>query len=163
MIMADVLKILFLILGTLIVIVGYWLAAASLFPQTVTRARDAYTQRPFRATMIGVVTAAPLVAVGLSLLSAAPNPLLKIFGVVLLPIPVLLGLLGSAGLGDRIGAGLPSTMDDHHPWRRVLRGGAVLSLTFLLPVVGWLGVLPWTLTSGVGAAVIALRRPAPSA
>jgi hypothetical protein len=29
----------------------------------------------------------------------------------------------------------------------------VLSFTFLLPVIGWFIVMPWTLVSGLGAAV----------
>ncbi len=69
--------------------------------------------------------------------------------------------MGSAGLGDRIGVGLPSAGDATQPWRRLLRGGTVLSLTFLLPIVGWVGVLPWTLVSGVGAAVLAMRAHGP--
>jgi hypothetical protein len=157
MIMADVLKVLLLVLGSLIVFVSYWLAAAALFPRTVASARDVYASRPLRATVVGALVAAPLVVVGLALLASAPSPALKMLGVATLAIPVMLGLLGSAGLGERIGVGLPSATDAEHPWRRVLRGGAVLSLTFLLPVIGWLGVLPWTLVSGVGASVLALR------
>jgi len=44
------------------------------------------------------------------------------------------------------------------PWRRVLRGGVVLSFAFLLPVIGWFVLLPWTLVSGVGASLGSLRR-----
>lgn len=162
MIMADVLKILLLVLGTLIVFVSYWLAAAALFPRVVERSKQTYDRRPVRATLIGALVSTPFLLLGLALLGGAPAPGLKLLGVVLLAVPALLGLLGSAGLGERIGAGLPSSGDAQHPWRRVLRGGTVLSLTFLLPVVGWLGVLPWTLVSGVGAAVLAFRgnRPA---
>jgi hypothetical protein len=154
--MADVLKIVFLILGTLIVLVSYWLAAAALFPRTVARARVVYSERPVRATLIGVVVGGPSVLVGLALLNA-PNGAAKLLGVLVVSTQVLLGLVGSAGLGERIGAGLPSAGDEGHAWRRVLRGGTVLSLTFLLPIIGWFGVLPWALTSGVGAALMAIR------
>lgn len=157
MIMADVLKIALLVVGTLVVLVSYWLAAHALFPRAVERARASYDARPVRATLLGAAVAAPLALGGLALLSAAANPALKLLGVVLLAIPSLLGLLGSAGLAERLGVGLPAPDDAARPWRRVLRGGAVLALTFLLPVVGWFGVLPWALVSGVGAAVLALR------
>lgn len=160
MIMADVLKILLLIAGTLIVLVSYWLAAAALFPSMVSRARTAYVERPVRTTLLGAAITIPMLLVGLTLLTAAPNPALKLLGVVALSLPVLFGLLGSAGLGERIGMGLPSALDVAHPWRRTLRGGTVLSLTFLLPVIGWFGVLPWTIVSGVGASFLA-RRSAP--
>jgi hypothetical protein len=156
MIMADVFKIVFLVLGTLIVLVSYWLAAAALFPRTVARARVAYSERPVRATVIGAAVGGPSVLIGLALLSA-PNGAAKLLGGAVVSTQILLGLLGSAGLGQRIGAGLPSAGDASRPWRAVLRGGTVLSLTFLLPIIGWFGVLPWALTSGVGAALMAMR------
>ena len=43
---------------------------------------------------------------------------------------ILGGLVGSAGLAQRIGAGLPSPADLTQPWRRVLRGGIVLVPAF---------------------------------
>jgi hypothetical protein len=156
MIMADVLKIVFLVVGTLIVLVSYWLAAAALFPRTVARARVVYSERPVRATLIGAAVGGPSLLVGLALLNT-PNGAAKLLGAIVVSTQILLGLLGSAGLGERIGAGLPSAGDAGRPWRAVLRGGTVLSLTFLLPIIGWFGVLPWALTSGVGAALMAMR------
>jgi hypothetical protein len=157
MIMADVWKILFLILGTQAVMVSYWLLAAALFPDALRRARTAYDQRSGRVTVTGLVTAIPTLLAGAGLLQA-PNPLLKLIGGVLVSTPVALGLVGSAGLCDRIGAGLPGEADARLPWRRVLRGGIVLSFAFVLPVLGWFVLLPWTLVSGVGASLGSLRR-----
>ncbi|MDQ6829732.1 MAG: hypothetical protein M3081_12795 [Gemmatimonadota bacterium] len=166
MIMADVFKILFLILGTLIVFVSYWLAATALFPRAVSSARAQYDLHAFRITLVGALVGVPVFALGLLLVTQAPTPLLKLAGGALLAVPILLGLLGSAGLSERIGVGMPSLVDEHQPWRRVMRGGVVLSLTFLLPVVGWFVVLPWTVLSGFGAAVssmaAATRRPRPA-
>jgi hypothetical protein len=45
MIMADVWKIVFLILGTQAVMVSYWLLAAALFPGALRRSRAAYDAR----------------------------------------------------------------------------------------------------------------------
>ena len=157
MIMADVWKILFLILGTQAVMVSYWLLAAALFPATLRRARAAYDQRSGRVTVTGLLVAVPTLLVGAGLLQG-PHPLLKLIGGVLVSTPVALGLVGSAGLCDRIGAGLPGDADSRLPWRRVLRGGIVLSFAFVLPVIGWFVLLPWTLVSGVGASLGSLRR-----
>ncbi|HTK55083.1 MAG TPA: hypothetical protein VL308_24485 [Gemmatimonadaceae bacterium] len=157
MIMADVWKILFLILGTQAVMVSYWLLAAALFPDALRRARAAYDQRSGRVTAIGLATAIPALLAGAGLLQA-PNPILKLIGGVLVSAPIALGLVGSAGLCDRIGAGLPGDADVRLPWRRVLRGGIVLSFAFVLPVLGWFVLLPWTLVSGVGASLGSLRR-----
>lgn len=153
MIMADIFRILFLILGTLIVLVSYWLLSEALFPRMVERARDQYTGHPIKTVIVGLAVAAPLVIVGIGLLKAA-NPALKFFGAVDLLMLVLIGLLGSAGLTRHIGARLASPSDTLQPWRRVLRGGIVLSLTFVLPLIGWFLVLPVTLVSGFGAAVL---------
>jgi len=157
MIMADVWKILFLILGTQAVMVSYWLLAAALFPQALRRARAAYDQRSGRVTVTGLVTAIPTLLAGAGLLQA-PKPVLKLIGGTLVSAPIALGLVGSAGLCDRIGAGLPGDADVRLPWRRVLRGGIVLSFAFVLPVLGWFVLLPWTLVSGVGASLGSLRR-----
>lgn len=158
MIMADVWKIVFLILGTQAVMVSYWLLAAALFPLALRRSRVAYDERSGRLTVVGAVTAIPTMLLGATLLQQGPHPLLKLLGAILVGTPVALGLAGSAGLCDRIGAGLPGDADARFPWRRVLRGGVVLSFAFVLPVIGWFVLLPWTLLTGVGASLGALRR-----
>lgn len=155
MIMADVLKIFLLVTGTLIVLVSYWLAAESLFPHIVHQARQRYRSHPLRITVLGALCGAPLLAVGLSLLQNGSAPA-KAIGFALAAVTTLSGLLGSAGLCRQLGAGLPSPTDAAQPWRRVLRGGIVLALTFLLPFVGWFLILPLTLASGFGATVLAI-------
>lgn len=163
MIMADVFKIVFLILGTLIVFVSYWLASAALFPALTNAARGKYQSHPLRMTFLGIAVVAPSAFLG-ALLLQSPNPALKLIGAAVVSTIVLFGLIGSTGLTQRIGYGLPALADDQQPWRRVLRGGSVLALTFVLPVIGWFLVLPWALVSGVGAAVASLRTgraPAP--
>jgi hypothetical protein len=155
MIMADILKIFLLIVGYLLIYVSYWLLSQALFPEMVAKARSQYG-RPFRTTLVGLVTAAPLIIVGLIIMSA-PNPAFKVIGGIIAGIPVMFGLAGSTGLCQRIGLGLPSPLDESQPWRRVLRGGIVLSLSFLLPIIGWFVIPIWILLSGCGALVLALR------
>ena len=155
MIMADILKIVFIILGILIVYVSYWLLAEALFPRLVENASRQYG-RPINITLLGLGAALAPTVVGIAL-SKTPNPLLKFIGVTLLIVPGLLGLMGSAGLTFRIGTGLPSPMDSAQPWKRVLRGGIVLAFTFLLPVVGWIILPLWVLVSGLGAFILAVR------
>ena len=161
MIMADVLKIFLLIVGVLTVYVAYWLVAQALFPNVVERARQHYG-KPVKATLIGLAAALLPVVIG-GAISKNPNPALKLVGVTLMVIPTMLGLVGSAGLALRIGAGLPSPADEQQPWRRVLRGGILLALTFLLPFVGWFVLSIWTLVSGFGAFLLSVREPKPVA
>ncbi|MEQ1693698.1 MAG: hypothetical protein ABMA00_20585 [Gemmatimonas sp.] len=156
MIFADVLKYVFLVLGALLVFISYWLAAAALVPGLVDHAREEYGVRPIRITILGLVMGLPLVIAGLGIAKVAPAGGVKLIGAALAAIPLLMGLVGSAGLSERIGHGLVHGDDARSPWRRSLRGAVVLSVTFLLPFVGWFAVMPLVLFSGVGASLLAL-------
>jgi hypothetical protein len=153
--LADVFTFLFIILGFVIAFVSYWLLSAGLFPHLVERAAERLGATPVKATLLGAIVTAPLVITGLVVSNKAPNGGLKLAGLVIALIPLLLGLLGSAGIALRIGIGLRSSCDAVDPWRRVLRGSVVLGLSFILPVIGWFGVLPLTLVSGFGAFLLA--------
>lgn len=156
MIMADILKIFLLIVGGLTIYVSYWLVAHALFPNIVQRASERYAM-PVRITLLGLAVGLIPFVGGLILSNKLANPTMKLIGVSIAAIPVLLGMVGSSGLVLRIGAGLPSSLDERQPWRRVLRGGVLLSLTFLLPFFGWFVLPVWALASGLGAFVLSVK------
>jgi hypothetical protein len=152
-----------IVVGTLTVLVAHWLVAWALFPACVEGCRERYSRRPVAATLIGLVLLVPALLLAIGIGQAMRSPMegpqrfaLLSLLVVAFAVPFLLGMIGSAGLALRIGAGLTSDLDARQPWRRMLRGGVVLSLVFLAPWVGWFVVLPWTLASGIGAAAMTL-------
>lgn len=155
MIMADILKIVFIVVGILAIYVNYWLLAEALFPALVERASRQYSN-PLKLTLVGFAAALLPVVFGL-ILANQPSPLTKVIGLTLLVVPGMVGLAGSSGLALRIGIGLNSPLDATQPWRRVLRGGVVLACSFLLPVVGWVILPLWVLASGLGAFLLALK------
>ncbi len=173
MTMADVLVWFLIISGIFLALNAHWLSAQALFPRLVERCRDGYGQRPVAATLLGLAIIIPAVVAAIVLGKTLPHPMVVILiggGLIAL---VLLSLLGSAGLAARIGAGLPAPGDLAQPWKAVLRGGGVLGLVFITPLPGWV-LLLWSLVSGMGMAVLALRaavrgqrvpaaRPAPAA
>jgi len=148
---ANVLVWLFIALGFFLMFVSYWLAAAALFPDHVARCSSHFS-RPIRTTLIGLLVFVVPISIGIAVLNAAPASL-KWVGLLLVAAPILAGLVGSAGLARRIGVGLPTPEDGVQPWRAVLRGGIVLALTFLLPILGQLLLIPLVLAAGTGAAV----------
>ena len=154
--MADILKIFLLIVGGLLIFLAFWLASEALFPALVERARDQY-RRPWKLTFVGLAMVVPLLGLAFAVSKAANNPLMNIAAISVLGVVLIGGLAGSAGLAKRIGAGLPSPVDETQPWRRVLRGGVVLTLTYLLPFIGWMGLSIWTLVTGFAALVFAVR------
>lgn len=158
---ANVLLWLFLTVAFYFVFLSHWLVACSLFPTYVERCQEQY-RRPVVTTLTGLLFTVIPIALGLTLTQIAP-PALKWIGILVTTVPILAGLLGTAGLARRVGCGMPAPVDESQPWRRVLRGGTALALTFLLPVLGQLVVIPLVLSSGVGASVLSWlsRKKAP--
>ncbi len=156
MIMADVLLWTFVILGFFVITVAYWVAAVALAPDWVERSCERFGRSPWRSFLLGAGVGIPLIAVGLGLANNGP-PALKAFGIIGVLLVFLLGLGGSAGLCLRIGKGLVNPLDERQPWLRVKRGGIVLGLMVIFPVLGWFFVFPAALLTGIGAAILAWR------
>ena len=156
MIMADIFKILFPVIGTLMSYVCYCLLFEGTFPAAVDRCRQSYQTRPILSIALGAGVGIPGTALGVIFLNLG-NPLGQFMGFSTLFLLISLAILGSAGLASLIGHRLNSPQDAHQPWKRVYRGGIVLAITFVFPLVGWFLVLPVTLLSGLGAALISLK------
>ena len=155
MTIATVLTVFLVILGVMLVFQAYWLFGMALFPRMVGQARDRY-KTPIRTTMWGLLIVVPTFILGFVVLGQSSNPALKGVGILIGAVPLLLGAIGSAGLCQLIGLGLPAPGDQSQNWRRVWRGGWVLNFCYLLPFAGWLVILPWGIISGCGAFVTSL-------
>ena len=159
--LADVFTFLFVILGFLIVYAGYWLMAFGLFPNFSRRCADRIGTAPVKTTLLGAATLVPLIALGFTISSKAPSRVMKILGIGLALVALLFALLGASGLALRIGEGLKSARDEAEPWRRVLRGGIVLGLTFVMPFLGWFVLMPAAFICGFGAFIFTAWQRAP--
>jgi hypothetical protein len=152
--MADVLKILLLILGGYLIFISHWLISHALFPTAVKRARELYSH-PVRLTLIGLAAAIPFAILGFALSKAGKGAFIQLLVFTTISVPMLFGLFGSAGLAFRIGDGLPGS-EDQPEWRGTLKGALLLPLLYLLPFVGWFVISGWTLVSGLGATILIL-------
>jgi len=128
-----------------------WLGSFALWPDFVKRGADRYS-RPFSLTGAGLVVAAPGTLAGIALASQN-HPVFKFVGITVLTSVFLIGVAGSAGLCLRVGRGLVSPADQDRPWMAVVRGGIVLAFICLFPLIGWIGILGWTLISGCGVII----------
>ena len=149
---ANVLLWFFLTLGFFLVFLSHWLVGASLFPDYVAQCAEQY-RRPFVAVLLGLLAMVVPIMIGVLIMNAVP-PALKWIGLIIIGAPILAGLLGTAGLALRIGEGMPAPGDEAQPWKRVLRGGTALALTFLLPILGQILAIPLVLASGLGASLL---------
>lgn len=152
MIMADVFKILFLILGMLMCTVSYWLVFVALFPRHVAHTQQLIVARPYWVFIRGALLGVPLTLFGMALTANGAGPL-KLLGVVCLMTVTLVALFGSTGLVRQVGLGLAGNGGGRNDGALVLKGGAAVSIACVLPLVGWFMVIPLVLIAGFGAAV----------
>ena len=148
-----VLTILAIHAAAFLILLGHWLVAAGMFPKATQAFADVYERRPIRATLLGVVTYGPLFVLMLNSGNIG-NGAIKLLAIVAGFTALLLGFVGSAGLALRIGRNLSA---DASVWHQGLRGGVMLALVFITPVLGSLFLLHIGLASGFGA--VLLSRP----
>ncbi len=134
-----------------LILLGHWVAAAGLFPQSTRAFAEQYGQRPLRAILLGVFTYGPIF---LLLLQSAkiPNAAIRVVIVIAGFAALLIAFIGSAGLALHIGRNLCAEAD---PWRQSLRGSVMLALVFITPLLGSFFLLHVGLASGFGAFLLA--------
>ena len=157
----EVLKLLPVILVLMMITQGYWLITTALFPKVINNARSQY-KKPIRITLVGLAAIIPTFILGFIVLGNLSNPTVQAIGFLIGVSPLIAGIAGSAGLCQLIGHGLPAPTDQSQNWKRVWRGGWVLNLCYLLPIVGWLVFLPWGIISGCGALILSLGKNKPA-
>jgi hypothetical protein len=138
-------------LAAFLILLAHWLVSAGLFPQTAQKLAGIYDQRPVRALLIGVFTYLPIQVIAINAGKIPFGPI-KFVAVVAGFGSLLIGFIGTCGLALRIGRNLSGGAD---PWQQVLRGGVMLALVFITPLLGWFFALPVGLASGFGAMLIA--------
>ena len=137
----------------LVSLTGFLLFFRALAPAFVERAETAARTRPFTCALVGFPTAAVGLTVAAVLSGAGPGPA-KAAGLFAFALVSSFILGGVAGLAQRVGDALGSISAS--AGARLLRGAIVLELAMILPVVGWMLVLPIALAVGAGAACLAL-------
>jgi hypothetical protein len=143
---------LFIHIGVILVAIAYYLFSAAIAPGMVARSRTSFARKPIKPILLGAAISVPWVVIALMMMGAPLAPL-KFLGVVLISLWVLLGLIGGAGVAQHIG-GHDATAAS--PWTQTARGGLIISLTWILPFIGWLGMLPLTLATGIGCMSMAM-------
>lgn len=154
---ADVTSIFFAILGFLLSLQGLWLSCRALWPNKVIASATRCGRNPLKSLLAGViVTLAMIVGSAVVAKAGAPGQVLAFAWV---SVYVVFSGVGVAGLATHMGQRLSSPADDRRPWAATVRGGVVLELAYLVPVVGWFVILPASMVLGAGAATLTLLWP----
>lgn len=148
---AHVYAFLFIHLGVILVATAYYTMGAALLPGLTARAAERFATSPVRILLVGLAVSIPWVIVALILLSRG-GPI-GLLGGIMASTWLLAGLLGGAGIAEHVGRAGESA----HSWRTTARGGLIIALTWALPIVGWIIVLPATIAAGVGCVLLGGR------
>jgi hypothetical protein len=158
---AQVTSIVFIHLAVILVVTAYYTFSAALAPRITQRARLRFARRPWLPVLIGIGLSLPWVVASLVLMQQ-PLAGVKFAGAFLGCLWVLCGLIGGAGMAQHIGRARDGDSPGEMSWVHSVRGGLCITLTWVLPLVGWLGMLPLTLATGIGCLALGLlpQRPA---
>lgn len=162
MLFGDVIGIALSIIGFLLSFQGLWLICRALWPTRVETAAMRCRDNGLACFFLGL----PVMALTL-LVAVVIGKRLGTFGILIgSGIGLLLLMyasIGAAGLATHLGQRLPSPSDAQRPWRATVRGAVVLELAWLIPILGWFGLLPISLIIGAGATTLGFFRAKPSA
>jgi hypothetical protein len=148
---ATVYTFLFIHLGVILVVTAYYALSAALAPSLTKRARQRFARRPWLPVVVGLLVSAPWVLTSVALMQTGIAGL-AFLGAVLGCLWLLCGLIGGAAIAQHVGGRGSSSLS----LADTVRGGLLLSLTWVLPLIGWLGMLPLTLATGLGCLILGL-------
>lgn len=149
MLMADTMAIFFTVLGVMLATPGLWLLCRGLWPDLVIDSATYCRSSLIKPFFIGL----PLAIFGViavAVLSKLPQPAAAITIIGFICLLLIYAHVGVAAIASVLGERLPSPADKDRPWNATVRGGIVLELSYLLPVIGWFIILPISLIVGAG-------------
>jgi hypothetical protein len=150
MLMADTMAIFFTVLGLLIALPGLWLLCRGLWPGSVESARSDCVKTLWKPFLVGIPITAGAIFL-CAMLGKLPQPVGGILAILDICLFITYASAGVAGLATVVGERLPSPADAQCPWKATIRGGVILELSYLLPILGWFVLLPSSIIIGAGA------------
>jgi len=149
MLFGDVIAIALSIIGFLLSLQGLWLVSQALWPGRVEIATRHCSTGNLKCFFVGLPVTLVGVFFAAVVAKAGTFGQLSAFAVAFLYL--VYANVGVAGFVTHIGRRLSSPADADRPWKATVRGGIAMELAWLIPILGWLGLLPITLIVGAGA------------
>ena len=155
---ASVWMIVWLLIGAVLTIGASLLTARTMFPEFSERCA-ARCATPVRAFLLGLAAAAAatVVVVVAGRIGKAGQPLVFIAG----GTAMLMAVAGASGQVVRMAARTVRDGESPDSWPAARRAATILSISYVLPVAGWVVILPLSLLTGLGCALMSLRAAKP--
>ena len=154
--MADILRLLLILLLLTISLSAFFLVVGALFPSRVTRTKSIVNLSPGRSFALGMVNFMFFGLIAVVLFSIAENSVGFFKGLLVIPallITILLTILLSIGLTAVVSELGERLFPDTPMWRRSLWSAVLLCIACALPFVGWFLLLPYVGLVGIGATI----------
>lgn len=143
--------------GFVIALPALWLLAQGLWPAAAQRHKEAARLGLFKCFLLGL---APLLGSVVLITILSKLPKMGALAVLMGGVIIAWGFAGAGGIAALLGERL---WPDKESWLQTKQGGLVLILCALLPVVGWVVLLPMIAVTGWGIVIrswfIALPQP----
>lgn len=124
-----------------------WLCGLALWPASVQKRTQAAALGLGRPLLIGLI---PLT---LSILLVSQLGKGGALAAIALGVLLLWGFTSADGLSTLIGRQVWPNLKDTQPWKQTMRGGFLLMGAALLPILGWIFILPLLAVLGWGISV----------
>ena len=143
-----------------------WMSVSD--PERIEISSSIYRRAPVKSFLVGLVSALILFVLFLIIMNLSKAGNGMVAPIALIPLLILAGvgicatLLGMAGIYQRLGARLTerNTVGEERgaqaDWRETLKGGALIELATLVPLLGNL-MGAFLMVSGLGVCVLAYR------
>lgn len=151
---ATVWMIVWLLIGAVVTIGASLLTARTMFPGFSARCAERCRQ-PVRAFFLGLLTA--LAAVGVAAFAGKLGKVGQPFVFIIGGMAILLAIAGAAGQVVRMAERTVQAGESAGSWAASRRAASILVLSYVLPVAGWVVILPVSLLTGLGCALLSLR------
>ena len=147
MLFSTVLMWLLIAAGIVVALPALWMLSRGLWPAMAQKHRDAAG----KGVVLGFLMGLPPITAGIILVAVLSKvPKMGAVAVMVGGLFIAWGLAGAGGIATLVGERLWPDLTNTAPWRQTLRGGLVLILCTLLPVVGWFVLLPMLAIVGWG-------------
>jgi hypothetical protein len=161
MLFSTVLVWLLIALAIIVALPALWLLYRALWPASAELGRDVAKEGMLKIFLLGLIPTVLGFFVVLILANAIRNGALAVF---FAGIFLTWGFLGAGGIATLVGERLWPQYENE-PWRQTQRGGIVLVCSALLPLIGWILILPLIaiLGWGINLKTVLARRKAKKA
>ncbi len=157
MIVSTVLAWLLVALAFVVAAPALFMLANGLWPSLAGKTRRAADRGVVLCALTGVLPTIGVI-IGVIILSKLPGA--GVLAVLFAGLAITWGLIGATGFAAMIGERL---WPDLASWKQTRNGGLVVICCALLPVVGWIVLLPLIAIVGLGAHVLSFFSKAPVA